>query len=331
MPSKSLNGRFRAPVLGSLLLFLVVLAVLAGQFSSVLAACPGDTLPDSYLAALADSSNATQEKISRRLLALVPFEDQFNRNELCGDNLAWAWDPTYSGFPSRLKVVTLVDRWTYENIYKPNLDKHAKTMVLRKSLWVTVVPEMRNFFSREIFKDAGQCPPTAERVGQALGLNPYSGGEVFIEMWIEPQYLFRPSADPAITDHEAEVATQLAQGHWFFPSDPNPFMTINDENLYKDAQWKNDAVTFKNWYMNRAETIYKSDPDVCAPYPWTRLGYTYDWGEPHRPKHEGLSEFVVRIDPDVDGGATVVQLIRAIDAKDQGSWASYFRCKRKCF
>lgn len=323
----SMQKRFGVILGLSLLWFL---AVGAGMFVPAFGACPGDTLPDSYLAALEDASSATQAKISKRLLALVPFGDQTNRSELCGGKLAWEWDPTYSGFPTRLKVVTLVDRQTYETIYKPNLDQHAKTYMLRKSLWVTVVPQMRNFFSRKMFKDAGQCPPTLERVRQALGLNPYSGGEVFIEMWLEPQYLFRPSADPAITDHEAEVATQLAAGHWYFPSDPNPFMTINDDNLYQDAQWKNDPVTFKEWYMYRAETIYKSDPDVCAPYPWTRLGYTYDWGEPHRVRHEGLSEFVVRIDPALDGGATVVQLIRAIDSKDSESWQSYFRCSKNC-
>lgn len=314
-------------------LSLWFLSFLACQLNPAFGDCPGDTLPDSYLAALADSSNATQEKISKRLLALVPFKDQTNQNELCGGNLAWEWDPTYNVFPSRIKVATFVSRQTYEQNYKPNLDEHASTFVLRKSLWVTVVPEMKYFFSRKLFRDAGQCPPTAERVGQVLGLNPYSGGEVFIEMWIEPQYLFRPSADPAITDHEAELATKLTTGHWFFPSDPNPFMTINDENLYLDAQWKSNAVTFKEWYMNRAETIYQYQGDsktVCDPYPWTRLGYTYDWGEPHRGKHEGLSEFVVRIDPDVDGGAVVVELIRAIDSKDEAGWASYFRCSKKC-
>jgi hypothetical protein len=327
MFEKLSNSRFGMKKFFSIVLLL---STLVFHLSPVLGACPGETLPDSYLAALADSSVATQDKISKHLIALVPFEDQTNRTALCGDKPAWQWDPTYNGFPSRIKVVTFVSRQTYEQNYKPNLDKHAETFVLRKSLWVTVAPEMRNFFSRKIFKDAGQCPPTAERVGQVLGLNPYSQGEVFIEMWIEPQYLFRPSADPAISDHEAEVATQLTTGHWFFPSDPNPFMTLNDYNLYKEAQWKNDAVTFKEWYTNRAQTIYTVAPDACAPYPWTRLGYTYDWGEPHRAKHEGLSEFVVRLEPDVDGGAVVVELIRAIDSQDQAGWASYFRCSKKC-
>lgn len=64
-------------------------------------------------------------------------------------------------------------------------------------------------------------------------------------------------------------------------------------------QWKNDAVTYK------------------------------DWGEPHRLKYEGLSEFVVRIDPNVDGGTVVVDLMRAVDNETE-SRESYFRCTKKC-
>jgi hypothetical protein len=31
---------------------------------------------------------------------------------------------------------------------------------------------------------------------------------------------------------------------------------------------------------------------VNSPYPWTALGYTYDWGNP-TPPHYGVSEFVI--------------------------------------
>ena len=41
------------------------------------------------------------------------------------------------------------------------------------------------------------------------------------------------------------------------------------------------------------------------PFPWTRLGYTYDWGESEN--HIGLSEFVVRkgADIEIDSVSTV--------------------------
>lgn len=34
------------------------------------------------------------------------------------------------------------------------------------------------------------------------------------------------------------------------------------------------------------------DPKTGPPYPWTRLGYTYDWG--NAKSRVGLSEFVIR-------------------------------------
>ena len=41
-------------------------------------------------------------------------------------------------------------------------------------------------------------------------------------------------------------------------------------------------------------------------YPWTRLGYTYDWGNPRN--LVGLSEFVLRIDPNKNKGELTVKL-----------------------
>jgi hypothetical protein len=46
-------------------------------------------------------------------------------------------------------------------------------------------------------------------------------------------------------------------------------------------------TTYENYIKNRKKYIYT----VARPYPWTSLGYTYDWGNPDN--HVGLSEFVV--------------------------------------
>ena len=47
------------------------------------------------------------------------------------------------------------------------------------------------------------------------------------------------------------------------------------------------------WFNDWFKKNYSSDP----PFPWTRLGYTYDWGNPV--SDIGLSEFVTKT------GATV--------------------------
>ena len=45
--------------------------------------------------------------------------------------------------------------------------------------------------------------------------------------------------------------------------------------------------TYTSWFNNRTRNIYTMG---SSPYPWTRLGYTYDWGSSN---HVGLSEFVL--------------------------------------
>jgi len=55
--------------------------------------------------------------------------------------------------------------------------------------------------------------------------------------------------------------------------------------------------------------------------PWTRLGYTYDWGNPG--DHVGLSELRIRIHP--YGGSLWVEYGKAI-FYGTPEWDDYFRC-----
>ena len=114
----------------------------------------------------------------------------------------------------------------------------------------------------------GPIDNVALRLEQLLGLAPDSGKNRFVEMWAGPRDIFRPSPDPAISDHESEVD---------FPVSPL-FVSVSQEHL--------------DWINNLKVESYGENG-----LPWTRLGYTYDWGNPD--SDIGLSEFVVR------GGATV--------------------------
>jgi hypothetical protein len=102
------------------------------------------------------------------------------------------------------------------------------------------------------------------RIAQLLGLPPETHHSRFAEPWVDPRDLFRPSADPEITDHEAEID---------FPDILNPFLTISSD--------------YKTWINNRVGASYGEDG-----FPWTRPGYTYDWSP--RTSEKGLSEFVLR-------------------------------------
>lgn len=269
-----------------------------------------------YLAAIQDAQTPTQDEVFRGLLAVVPGIDRINYQRLHGDGIRWEAEPGNS----RVLVVSFMSRASFDAYYRSNLEQHAESYALKKSLWVTVAPELACYFANKHI-----CPPTQGRMIQALGLNPAMDYDVLLEMWVNPRDLFRPSPDPEITDHEAELATQIAENQWILPSDTNPFVRLDDTHLYMENAWT-APVTFRNWFINRAQTIYttkdESDPATWG-WPWTRLGYTYDWANPLRPF--GLSEFLLKIDPDQNGGELTVKLERAVDCLTP-EWNAYFQC-----
>ena len=325
MEKRKLN--FGSWVISLLVTLLLVLASPVGKSYS------GDVDPadkQAFFDALVDTEDATQREISTKLLAVVPWYDTLNDNRLHGSSLKWENPDDPSN--SRVLVVAFMDRSGYDKYYKKNLEEGQETYTLTKSLWVTVVPELKNFFIGK------ECPPTAKRLVKLYGLNPAFEYDVLLEIWVYPKDLFRPSPDPEVTDHEGELSVKIDDDNWTFPSDSNAFLTIDMKILFKDSAYQKkppEPVPFKTWFMNRAQTIYhrKGDDPGAWGWPWSRLGYTYDWGNPN--DHVGLSEFIIRIDPDKpvdpekpDGvkGAIIVKLERAIDSAKPDEWDNYFRC-----
>ncbi len=132
-----------------------------------------------------------------------------------------------------------------------------------EGIWVTLVPELQEFCQRLNLSTAEMTL----RLEQLIGLPPNSGKTHIVEMWVDPGDLFRPTPDPEITDQVAELD---------FPRSDR-FLTV--------------APRYRSWFLERIGTVYRMQEESARPYPWTRLGYTYDWsGE----GEIGLSEFVVR-------------------------------------
>jgi len=195
-----------------------------------------------YQAAIKDASVATQDEISRELVAILPDSP----------NVVWNADRT----------AVLMLTWTGWTGYD---DAVNSQMTLQREVWATPVPTLQKFC-----QNPGKLPAEGGltlRLEQLMGLPPGNGKTRFVEMWVTPDNLFRPSPDPAITDHEAELdfpvsaAMSVTQGH-------------------------------KEWINNLKASSYGKDG-----YPWTRLGYTYDWGRTD--SHVGLSEFVIQQNSDV--------------------------------
>jgi len=304
--------------------FLILFSLLTVQIHVGLCAEVTQADKKAYLKALVEAEEVTQEKISTRLLAIVPDYDPINHEILNGSAIRWEGEPGHS----RVLVATFLDRNSYVQYYKENLDVHAEKYILKKSLWVTVVPELKNFFIRR--NPFHRCSPSCKRVKQLLGLHPAKDYDVLLEMWVDLKDLFRPSADPEITDHEAQVAVKISPDQWVFPDESNPFLKFDDTVLVKDAQWSPVAVPYKTWFVDRAQTVYvngtallEGDPNTWG-YPWTQLGYTYDWG--NSKNHVGLSEFVLKIDPNKNGGEVEIRLENAHDCNTR-NWPAYFRCR----
>jgi len=155
----------------------------------------------------------------------------------------------------------LVVTWTSWDGYD---DRVGTAMELSREVWVTVVPEVKAFCH------AQRITPTQLplRLEQLLGLPPEAGKTKFAEMWVSPEDLFRPAPDPEVSDHEAELD---------FPVSAR-FVTISEAH--------------RRWFFDLKQRSYGA-----GGYPWTRLGYTYDWG--NRESEIGVSEFVI------PAGATV--------------------------
>lgn len=287
-----------------------------------------------FEAALDDAAQpATPGKVSNVLLAIVPPRqyagswptDSVNTARLHGGKIIW------EGLPgnSRIRVAAFMDTQTYMDWYYPCMfggtDKGGKqhpaggeaVSVLTKGLWVTVTPELRNFFWN---RSVPACPPSKERVVQLLGLNPRRAYNVVLEMWVNMEDLYRPAPDPETSDHKAEVAARLDETinvwgldckMWAFP---NPYLFFSTDQ------------TYQSWFAYNAATTYYNPSAPQNTAPWTRLGYTYDWGGPRN--HVGASEFMIKIRTNLDGQGTngiYATYIRAIKDYDK-SWSEYFHC-----
>lgn len=136
----------------------------------------------------------------------------------------------------------------------------GEAMETTSDTWVTVVPEVA-----EICRSLPvEREEVTSRLEGLLGLPPGAGKTTFAALWVDPADLFRPCPDPEITDTRCDLD---------FPPDV--------------------SEAHRRWMTDRAARSYGPDG-----YPWTRLGYTYDWASPDSPV--GPSELVVR------RGATVL-------------------------
>ena len=202
-----------------------------------------------FCEAMKDAEVAEPEEISTDLTAITPHNQEL------------VWSGTRG--ESRLLVLnwtSFIDPTSSEGPYDPgNGFRAGESMVSTRDVFVTVVPELHEWCQAN-----GPFMDTTERIEQLVGFNSGRGeGRQFVELWADPQDLFRPSPDPEISDGEAELD---------FPWSGR-FVSVSEEHV--------------QWFREFKSMSYQENG-----LPWTRLGYTYDWGNPD--SDIGLSEFVIR-------------------------------------
>jgi hypothetical protein len=147
-------------------------------------------------------------------------------------------------------------------------------------IWITLVPEVQNECKQYPSADAPM------RLRMLLGLPPYSQSNygTFNVMKVAASALFRPSPDPETGTVMPcpKVATGGVPfppncGNFFPPGTPTPHIT---------------------WMANNNLSSYQSPalpPNAknTNGYPWTRLGYTYNWYSGPGANKYGASEYII--------------------------------------
>jgi hypothetical protein len=128
--------------------------------------------------------------------------------------------------------------------------------------WLFIPAQMKNRLAGSFTASSD----TIMRICQLLGLPPVNSrsNTHIVDMWVKVGRLRRPAGNPDITTTSTGAA--LLNG---LPASFN--------------NWFNNYIIFAYYHSLQSNTDFH--------YPWTRLGYTYDWA-PDK-KEVGLSEYLL--------------------------------------
>lgn len=253
--------------------FLVLFMVIS--LAPFFHACGGaNVVPpaETFAEAIADASVPTTAKISKDLTSLLADEPDL------------VWEGTAGA--SRLLVITTMSQYAYETFgYKAAYESGADYILGQTVLtWFTAVPKAVTYF-----KDLGYTAEevTTLRFAQALGLPEPTGERMVVGLLVNVADTFRPCPDPEVNDHECELDYPTNYSGDLIEFDPATL-------IWESTACNAAGCIYNDWFDNRRATVYTG----ASAFPFTQLGYTYDWGVDAPAMHIGLSEFAVK------GGST---------------------------
>ncbi|MEO6132695.1 MAG: hypothetical protein ABIQ02_12665 [Saprospiraceae bacterium] len=196
-----------------------------------------------------------KEKIKALYDVSLDRTSDINKENLASDLLSVSIDSSHLKWKYQSgRTYVLVAMWkkASDTMYYKNDCTTGYYNTRNRYNFVTVVPQLKNLCRENNF---GVKEGVNLRLEQLLGLPAGSDKNYFVEAWVEPGNLIRPCRDTEITDRTC-----------------GRIETDSTSQEYK---------AYVNW-LNTGN----------AGYPFTQLGYTYDWNKLKR-SHEGLSEFLI--------------------------------------
>ena len=166
----------------------------------------------------------------------------------------------------RVATMKFTGGWAWNNLLTPGA--HTMSNGWAAETWVTLYPDMRQLLASYTGTNR------TLRMEKALGLPPQPGSYAVAEFYVDPKYMFRPAVSPDTHSPGAGLAS-AAQ---------SPFLHANSLQGVSSGY----AAWFNETYKSRGYAA----TNLNNSWPWTRLGYTYDYeNSPNSPV--GLSEYVV--------------------------------------
>jgi hypothetical protein len=176
-------------------------------------------------------------------------------------------------FDHPVTVVTWTQaRWV--SSYQPS-DSTTTTTTTKKDIWVTVVPFIKSFCQEHVRSHGSDSDGLALRLKEHLGLPPQTDYDTLVELTVDPRdnaRLFRPCGDPSLDATSCKPPTLPAASE-----------------VWSNASGSTQS---QEWMLRNYYSTYSSQ----EPYPWTALGYTFDWARKRDSsdfERFGESEFVI--------------------------------------
>jgi len=163
----------------------------------------------------------------------------------------------------------------------------GKDLSITWDAWVTAVPQVKEF-AKNYQATNKEGFNLTDRIEQYLGLIPSkppyatSQNKLFVEMWVRPEDLERPCLDAEVIDSSCIYDPAGPSAAKLPPAfrDMSKFVPMTNEH--------------KAWYAKEKQGKYSGQWAM----PWTRFGYTYDWGSLRQSTGklaaQGASEYLIK-------------------------------------